>query len=79
MKKFVYGLAAGLAVGVAAQIMIARNQERMLELVKGLPKPFKFSPDAPLDELISLKKKLEGIIRKKASKSYLEDEESEFG
>jgi len=36
MKGFFYGLTAGLAAGVVAQMMIAKNHEQMLELVKNL-------------------------------------------
>jgi len=34
MKGFFYGLTAGLAAGIVAQMMIAKNHEQMLELVK---------------------------------------------
>ena len=33
MKGFFYGLTAGLAAGIVAQMMIAKNHEQMLELV----------------------------------------------
>ena len=65
MKGFFYGLTAGLAAGVVAQMMIAKNHEQMLELVKNLPRPLKFSPGTSLDELLAQKQRLEEMINQK--------------
>ena len=65
MKGFFYGLSAGLAAGVVAQMMIAKNHEQMLELVRNLPRPLKFSPGTSLDELLVQKQKLEEMILQK--------------
>ena len=81
MKGFLYGLTAGLAAGVAAQMMIAKNHEQMLELVRNLPHPLKFNPNASLDDLLAQKDKLdELIVRKQAeaeTDSVAEEEEEE--
>ncbi len=53
MKGFFYGLTAGLAAGIVAQMMIAKNHEQMLELVKNLPRPLKFGPASTLEELMA--------------------------
>ena len=65
MKGFFYGLTAGLAAGVAAQMMIAKNHEQMLELVKSIPRPLKFAPGDSVEELLAQKQKLEEMIQKK--------------
>lgn len=78
MKGFFYGLTAGLAAGVVAQMMIAKNHEQMLELVKNLPRPLKLSPNGTLEELLAQKEKLEEmIIKKQASSSEEEDQEED--
>ena len=69
MKGFFYGLTAGLAAGVVAQMMIAKNHEQMLELVKALPRPFKFGPSSSLDELLAQRDMLEDLIIKKQTES----------
>ena len=65
MKRFFIGLTAGLAAGVVAQMMIAKNHEQMLELVQSIPKPLKFGPAASLDELLAQKERLEDLIVQK--------------
>ena len=74
MKGFFYGLTAGLAAGVVAQMMIAKNHEQMLELVKNLPRPLKLNPAGSLDELLAQKEKLEEMISKKQTESSSEEE-----
>jgi len=69
MKGFFYGLTAGLAAGIVAQMMIAKNHEQMLELVKALPRPFKFGPSSSLDELLAQRDMLEDLIIKKQTES----------
>lgn len=65
MKGFFFGLTAGLAAGVVAQMMIAKNHEQMLELVKSIPRPLKFGPSSTLEELLAQKDMLEDLIIKK--------------
>ncbi|MBU2514069.1 hypothetical protein KJ966_22260 [bacterium] len=65
MKGFFFGLTAGLAAGVVAQMMIAKNHEQMLELVRNLPRPLKFGHASTLDELLAQKDMLEELIIKK--------------
>ena len=65
MKGFFSGLSAGLAAGVVAQMMIAKNHEQMLELVRALPRPLKFGSTNTLDELLAQKERLEDLIQKK--------------
>lgn len=77
MKGFLYGLTAGLAAGVAAQMMIAKNHEQMLELVRNLPHPLKFGPTASLDELLAQKDRLEELIIKKQAKAEAAASEEE--
>ncbi len=78
MKGFFYGLSAGLAAGVVAQMMIAKNHEQMLELVRNIPHPLKFGPTASLDDLLAQKDKLEElIIRKQAEAETAETAEEE--
>jgi hypothetical protein len=69
MKGFFYGLTAGMAAGIVAQMMIAKNHEQMLELVKNLPRPLKFGPTSSLDELLAQKDMLEDLIIKKQTES----------
>ncbi|MDH5561415.1 MAG: hypothetical protein OEY59_11250 [Deltaproteobacteria bacterium] len=73
MKGFLYGLTAGLAAGVAAQMMVAKNHEQMLELIKNLPRPLRFSTDTSLDELLAQKERLEDIIKQKKEEFEAED------
>ena len=80
MKSFFFGLTAGLTAGVVAQMMIAKNHEQMLELVKNLPRPLKFGPSSSLEDLLSQKDTLEELIIKKqteANNFMNEDEENE--
>jgi len=67
MKKFLYGLAAGLAAGALAQSIAGKNQEKLLELVKNLPSTLSLSPDATLDELKVHKARLEDLIKEKSA------------
>lgn len=69
MKGFFYGLTAGLAAGVAAQMMIAKNHEQMLELVRNIPRPLKFAPGESMEELMAQKKKIEEMIQKKEAEA----------
>lgn len=69
MKGFFYGLTAGLAAGVAAQMMIAKNHEQMLELVKSIPRPLKFTSGDSVEELLAQKQKLEEMIQKKEAEA----------
>ena len=77
MKGFFYGLTAGLAAGVVAQMMIAKNHEQMLELVKNLPRPLKLTPTDSLEQLLAQKEKLEEMIIKKQMASSSEDEDGD--
>ncbi len=81
MKGFFYGLTAGMAAGIVAQMMIAKNHEQMLELVKNLPRPLKFGPTSSLDELLAQKDTLEDLIIKKQTESAaygdVDDEDDE--
>lgn len=80
MKGFFYGLTAGLAAGIVAQMMIAKNHEQMLELVRNLPRPLKFGPASSLDELLAQKEMLEDLIIKKQTETTMAediDEEDE--
>lgn len=63
-KSFFIGLSAGLAAGYAAQVMVTKNQEELIQMVKGLPKT-KLGQGVSLDELLSHKDKLEDLIRQK--------------
>ena len=65
MKGFFYGLTAGLAAGVVAQMMMAKNHEQMLELVRNLPRPIRFGAGSSLEELLAQKDILEEMIIKK--------------
>ncbi len=69
MKGFFYGLTAGMAAGIVAQMMIAKNHEQMLELVKNLPRPLKFGPGSTLEELLAQKDMLEDMIIKKQTEA----------
>jgi len=69
MKGFFYGLTAGLAAGIVAQMMIAKNHEQMLELVKNLPRPLKFGPASSLEELMAQRETLENMIIKKQTEA----------
>jgi len=69
MKGFFYGLTAGMAAGIVAQMMIAKNHEQMLELVKNLPRPLKFGSSNTLEELLAQKDMLEDLIIKKQTES----------
>ncbi|PCI23390.1 MAG: hypothetical protein COB67_12855 [SAR324 cluster bacterium] len=73
MKGFFYGLTAGLAAGVVAQMMIAKNHEQMLELVKNIPRPIKFGPASSLEDLLAQKETLEEMIIKKQTEVYTEE------
>lgn len=75
MKGFFYGLTAGLAAGIVAQMMIAKNHEQMLELVKSLPRPLKFGPSNSLDELLSQRDVLEDLIIKKQTETTTASQE----
>jgi hypothetical protein len=77
MKGFFYGLTAGLAAGIVAQMMIAKNHEQMLELVKALPRPFKFGPSSSLDELLAQKDMLEDLIIKKQTENIHRPDEGD--
>ncbi len=74
MKGFFYGLSAGLAAGVVAQMMIAKNHEQMLELVRSLPHPLKFGPGGSLDDLLAQKDKLEELIIRKQAEAETIDQ-----
>jgi hypothetical protein len=69
MKGFFYGLTAGMAAGIVAQMMIAKNHEQMLELVKNLPRPLKFGPSSSLEDLLAQKEMLEDLIIKKQTEA----------
>lgn len=69
MKGFFFGLTAGLAAGVVAQMMIARNHDQMLELVRNLPRPFKFGPSSSLEDLLAQKDIIEDLIIKKQNEA----------
>jgi hypothetical protein len=69
MKGFFYGLTAGMAAGIVAQMMIAKNHEQMLELVKNLPRPLKFGPGSSLEDLLAQKEMLEDLIIKKQTEA----------
>ncbi len=69
MKGFFFGLTAGLAAGVVAQMMIAKNHEQMLELVRNLPRPLKFGQSSSLEELMAQKDMIENLITKKQNES----------
>jgi len=69
MKGFFYGLTAGMAAGIVAQMMIAKNHEQMLELVRNLPRPFKFGPSSSLEDLLAQKEMLEDLIIKKQTEA----------
>ena len=69
MKGFFFGLTAGLAAGVVAQMMIAKNHEQMLELVRNLPRPLKFGTTSSLEELMAQKDMIEDLIIKKQHES----------
>lgn len=58
-----------MAAGIVAQMMIAKNHEQMLELVKNLPRPLKFGPANTLEELLAQKDRLEDLIIKKQTES----------
>lgn len=75
MKGFFYGLTAGMAAGIVAQMMIAKNHEQMLELVKNLPRPLKFGPGSTLEELLAQKDMLEDLIIKKQTESDAFDDD----
>ena len=75
MKGFFYGLTAGLTAGVVAQMMIAKNHEQMLELVRNIPRATKFSNGSSLDELLMQRDKLEEMIIAKQNESYSETQE----
>ncbi len=77
MKGFFYGITAGLAAGIAAQMMIAKNHEQMLELVRNLPRPVKFGPASSLEELLAQKDILEEMIIKKQTEPYKTDSTSD--
>ncbi len=80
MKGFFFGLTAGLTAGVVAQMMIAKNHEQMLELVKNLPRPLKFGPSSSLEDLLSQKDALEELIIRKQTEAndfMNEDEEND--
>ncbi len=77
MKGFFYGLSAGLAAGVVAQMMIAKNHEQMLELVRNLPRPLKFGSSNTIDELLAQKERLEDLIQKKQEELSASEEEEE--
>ena len=74
MKGFFFGLTAGLAAGITAQMMIAKNHEQMLELVRNLPRSIKFGPSSSLDELLAQRDIIEELIIKKQTES---DQQSE--
>jgi len=78
MKGFFYGLTAGMAAGIVAQMMIAKNHEQMLELVKNLPRPLKFGPGSTLEELLAQKDMLEDMIIKKQTESDAYDDDDEI-
>lgn len=77
MKGFFFGLTAGLAAGVVAQMMIAKNHEQMLELVRNLPRPLKFGPSSSLDELLAQKDMLEELINRKQSEANSVDQDDQ--
>jgi len=79
MKGFFYGLTAGMAAGIVAQMMIAKNHEQMLELVKNLPRPLKFGPGSTLEELLAQKDMLEDLIIKKQTEAAAFEEDEEDG
>ncbi len=78
MKGFFYGLTAGMAAGIVAQMMIAKNHEQMLELVKNLPRPLKFGPGSTLEELLAQKDMLEDMIIKKQTESAAFDDNDDM-
>ncbi len=69
MKGFFFGLTAGMAAGIVAQMMIAKNHEQMLDLVKNLHRPLKFGSSNTLEELLAQKDMLEDLIIKKQTES----------
>jgi len=69
MKGFFFGLTAGLAAGVVAQMMIAKNHEQMLELVKNLPRPTRFGPASSLEDLMAQKDLIEELIIRKQTEA----------
>ena len=77
MKGFFFGLTAGLTAGVVAQMMIAKNHEQMLELVRNLPRPLKFGPGSSLDELLAQKDALEELIIKKQTEATFSEANDE--
>ncbi len=81
MKGFFFGLTAGLAAGVAAQMMIAKNHEQMLELVRSLPRSLKFGPSSSLEELMAQKDIIEDLIIKKQNEAngFAAEPDDDFG
>ncbi len=79
MKGFFFGLTAGLTAGVVAQMMIAKNHEQMLELVKNLPRPLKFGSSSSLEDLLSQKDMLEELITRKQTEAndFMNEEEED--
>ena len=77
MKGFLYGLTAGLAAGVIAQMMIARNHEQMIELVNTI-KGGKIKSTASINDLIAEKERLDAIIREKSKESNVYSDSQEF-
>jgi hypothetical protein len=77
MKGFFWGLTAGLTAGVVTQMMIAKNHEQMLELVRSIPRPLKFGPSSSIEELLAQKNALEELINKKQAEAESGSEGSE--
>lgn len=77
-KGFFYGLTTGLVAGFVSQMMIAKNQEQMLEIIKNLPRPLRFGPEASLDELQAQKERLEDLIRQKEDELNTSQEDESF-
>ena len=65
MRGFLYGLAAGIACGAAAQMLASRNHDKLLELAKNLPTSLTLGPNATLDELKVHRARLEDLIKEK--------------
>ena len=74
-KGFIYGLTTGLVAGFVSQMMIAKNQEQMLEIVKNIPRPLRFGPEASIDELMAQKERLEELLRLKQQEAGAMDDE----
>ena len=73
MKEFFYGLTAGIAAGIAAQMMIAKNHEQMLELVRSL-RPVKLNLDSDIENLYMQKEQIDNAIKEKESSDTITED-----